>query len=178
MEKPTSAITDDRIRDAHAYWCRIAAGRAMPRRADLDPLDIPKLLPHVMLVEVHRSDPGPVRYRYRLIGTANAQEQGTNATGRFVDEAIAGAEYRTQVIGLYDECVAERCPVYSESLFLSQAGGAIERHTKVGLMPLSDDGSTVNQVFVVQVFLYVDQKTRDQHFIVDRPFKQIVRVRL
>jgi hypothetical protein len=68
--------------------------------------------------------------------------------------------------------------VYSESLFLSQTGGAIERHTKVILLPLSEDGVTVNQVFVLQVFLYVDQQTRDQHFIVARPFKQIVRTRL
>jgi hypothetical protein len=174
METATAAISDDRIREAYDYWRRITAGRAMPRRRDLDPLDIPKLLPHVMLAEVH----GPGRHRYRLIGTANAQEQGTNATGRFVDEAIAGAEYRAHVIGLYDECARERRPVYSESLFMSQTGGAIERHTKVGLFPLSEDGTTVNLVFVVQVFLYVDQKTRDQHFLVARPFKQIVRVRL
>ncbi|MBV8167415.1 MAG: PAS domain-containing protein [Alphaproteobacteria bacterium] len=174
METPTAAITDDRVREAYDYWRRIAAGRAMPRRADLDPLDIPKLLPHVMIAEVH----GPGRYRYRLIGTANAQEHGTNATGKFVDEAIAGPEYRAHVIGLYDECAGQRRPVYSESLFLSQAGGAVERHTKVGLMPLSEDGVTVNQVFVIQVFLYIDQKTRDQHFTVARPFKQIVRVRL
>lgn len=174
MEAETSAITDDRVREAYAYWRRIAAGRPMPRRADLDPLDIPKLLPHVMLVEVH----GPGRYRYRLIGTATAQEQGTNATGKFVDQAIAGAEYRANVIGLYDECARERCALYAESLFLSPTGGAVERHTKVAFMPLSEDGMTVNQIFVVQTFVYIDQETRDQHFLVARPFKQIVRVRL
>jgi hypothetical protein len=174
METPASAISDDRIRDAYAYWRRIAGARALPRRRDLDPLDIPKLLPHVMLVEVH----GPGRYRYRLIGTAIAQEQGTNATGKFVHEAIANADYRALTVGLYDTCVAERRALYSESLFMAPAGGAIERHTKVAFMPLSDDAGTIIQVFVAQTFVYVDQKTRDQHFLVARPFKQIVSVRL
>jgi len=146
----------------------------MPSRSDLDPVDIPRLLPHIMLVEVH----GPGRYRYRLIGTANAQEHGMNATGRFVDEVLRGPEYRDHVLRLYDACVEGRRPLYSESLFLSSAGGAIERHTKALFMPLSPDGATVNQVFVAQVFLYLDQNTRDQHFIIARPFKEILHVLL
>jgi hypothetical protein len=142
----------------------------MPTRNDLDPVDIPRLLPHVMLVEVH----GPGRYRYRLIGTANAQEHGMNATGRFVHEVLKGAEYRGHVMRLYDECVEMRRSLYSECLFLSSADGAIERHTKALFMPLSRDGEHVDQVFVAQVFLHIDQNTRDQHFIIARPFKEIL----
>src|SRR5258706_14898225 len=109
-----SPITDARLQSAYDHWCRIAAGRPMPQRRDLDPADIPRLLPHVMLVDV---DDG--RYRYRLIGTANAQEHGMNATGRYVDEVLKGPEYRTHALGLYDDCARGRRPVYSESLFLS-----------------------------------------------------------
>ncbi len=174
METKVSPISDPRLQGGLDYWRRIAAGRAMPRRADLDPVDIPRLLPHVMLVEVL----GPGRYRYRLIGTANAQEHGMNATGRSLDEVLQGPEYKAHVLGLYDQCVRERRPIYSESLFLSAAGGDIERHTKVLFMPLSEDGATVTQVFVIQVFHYVDQKTRDHHFLVSRPFKEITRTLL
>ena len=131
----------------------------MPRRADLDPVDIPRLLPHVMLVEVQPEG----RYRYRLIGTANAQEHGVNATGRYVDEVLQ---------------VRERRSIYSESLFLSDVGGVVERHTKVLFMPLSEDGATVRQVFVAQVFRHVDQNTRDKHFVLARPYKEIAHVRL
>jgi hypothetical protein len=169
METKAAAITDPRLQSAYDYWCRIAGGRPMPGRADLDPIEIPRLLPHVMLVEVH----GPGRYRYRLIGTANAQEHGLNATGRFIHEVLKGPEYRDHVIRLYDECVRERRPLYSESLFMSASGGAIERHTKVLFLPLSADGDAINQVFVAQVFLYVDQRTRDQHMVVSRPYKEI-----
>jgi hypothetical protein len=140
----------------------------MPQRADLDPIDIPKLLPHVMLIEVHGD-----RYRYRLVGTANAQEHGMNATGRYLDEVLPGPEYKAHVLRLYDECVRERRPLYSESLFLSVSGGGIERHTKVLFMPLSQDGRTVNLVFVVQIFLYIDQAVRHRHLLDTRPYREI-----
>jgi hypothetical protein len=167
-------ISDDRLKGAFDYWQRKAAGQAMPRRADLDPADIPKLLPHVMLVEVH----GPSRYRYRLIGTANAQEQGVDATGRFLDEVLVGPEYRDHVLALYDECVRDRRPIYSESLFLSQPRGAVERHTKVLFLPLSADGETVNLVFVAQVYVYLDEAVRARHFIDARPYREIAHAAL
>lgn len=142
----------------------------MPCRSDIDPIDIPKLLPHVMLVEIDGD-----RYRYRLIGTENERAHGINATGCYLDEVLKGDEYRSHVIGLYDACVRKRQPLYSESLFMSPEVGAIERHTKVLFLPLSDDGETVNLVFVMQVFLYIDQATRDRHFIDARPYKEITR---
>ena len=125
----------------------------MARRADIDPTDIPKLLPHVMLVEVLPS----ARYRYRLIGTENAEAHGMNATGRYLDEVLPGPEYKAHVLGLYDECVRSRRAPYSECLFISLQLRAPERHTKVLFLPLSEEGETVNQVFVVQVFFYIDQ---------------------
>jgi hypothetical protein len=80
---PASPITDDRPQHSFNYWLRLAAGRRMPSRADIHPGEIIKLLPHVMLVDVL----GEGRYRYRLIGTANMQEHGFNATGRYLDES-------------------------------------------------------------------------------------------
>ena len=146
----------------------------MARRADVDPTDIPKLLPHVMLVEVLPSG----RYRYRLIGTENAEAHGMNATGRYLDEVLPGPEYKAHVLGLYDECVRSRRALYSECLFISPQQRAPERHTKVLFLPLSEDGETVNQVFVVQVFFYIDETTRQRHFLEARPFTEIVHVRL
>ena len=99
----------------------------MPRRADIDPGEIPRLLPDLMLVDLLPDG----RYRCRLIGTANADAHGINATGRYLDEVLPGPEYRGHVIGLYDESVRARRPLYSESLFISPRGRVTERHTKV-----------------------------------------------
>jgi hypothetical protein len=132
------------------------------------------LLPDVMLVE--RLDGG--RYRYRLIGTENARAHGVNATGRFLDEVLPGPDYGPHVLALYDECVDTRRALYSECLFLTPASQNTERHTKVLFMPLSSDGDTVNMIFVVQVFLYIDRATRERHFVDTRPYKEITHILL
>jgi hypothetical protein len=163
-----SPISDERLQSLLAYWRQKAGHRPMPRRADIDPGEIPKLLPDVMLVEVLPSG----RYRYRLIGTGNTAAQGINATGRYLDEVLPGPEYRDHVIGLYNECVQMRRPVYSESLFISPQRIA-ERHTKVIFLPLAKDGETVDMVLVMQIFRYIDQNTRNRHFLEVRPYKEI-----
>ena len=167
-------FTDERHAEAYAYWRLKAGTRAMPGRADLDPIEIPRLLPDVMLVDV--LDRG--RYRYRLIGTENTRAHGIDARGRFLDEVLPGPDYREHVLRLYDKCVRERRALYSECLFLSPSNQATERHTKVLFLPLSADGERVNMVFVVQVFLYISQTTRDRHFIERRPFKEIIHILL
>ncbi len=156
--------------EAYAYWRGKAAGRMLPSRADIDPIEIVKLLPDVMLVE--RLDDR--RYRYRLIGTEHQRAQGINATGRYLDEVLPGPEYRAHVLALYDKCVETRRALYFECLFFSPARRDPERHTKVLFMPLSPDETTVNMIFVVQVFLYIERATRERHFVDARPYKEIV----
>jgi hypothetical protein len=167
-------FTDPRLEQAYLYWRGKASHRAMPSRANIDPVDIPKLLPDVMLVE--RLPDG--RYRYRLIGTENARAHGINATGRFLDEVLPGPAYGAHVLGLYDECVRTRRALYSECLFFSPARREPERHTKVLFMPLSPDGEHVNMIFVVQVFFYIDRATRERHFVEARPYKEITHILL
>jgi len=89
-------FTDPRLEQVYLYWRGKAAGRAMPSRADIDPIEIPKLLPDVMLVERHEDG----RYRYRLIGTENTRAHGMNATGRFLDEVLPGPDYAAHVLGV------------------------------------------------------------------------------
>ena len=174
LEALALPFTDPRMKFAYRYWGRKAAGRPMPRRADIDPAEIPKLLPDVMLVDVTPE----ARYRYRLIGTENARAHGINATGRYLDEVLPGPEYKAHVIGLYDECVRKARPLYSECLFLSPERAAAERHTKVLFLPLSQDGDCVNIVFVVQVFVYIAQTTRDRHFLDAPPYREITHILL
>jgi hypothetical protein len=163
-------ISEPRILELHAYWQRIAAGRRMPSRKDFDPVAIPRLLPHLMLVDVQ---PG-VRYRYRLIGTENVLEHGVDATGRYVDEVVPGLEYKEHVLKLYGECVRERRPVYSESEFLSPVGFRTERLLKVLFLPLSEDGETVNMVLVIQIFAFVGYAVRARHFLDTPPHREVV----
>jgi hypothetical protein len=170
----SSPFTDPRVEQVYRYWRGKAMGRAMPSRADIDPTEIPKLLSDVMLVERH--DDG--RYRYRLIGTENNRAHGLNATGKYLDEVLPGPDYSAHVLALYDRCVRERRPLYSECLFFPPGREEPERHTKVLFLPLSSDGDNVNMIFVIQVFLYIDRATRERHFVDARPYKEIVHILL
>ena len=174
VSKAGSPITDQRLEQALEYWRCQSGERAMPRRADIDPTEIPRLLPDIMLVEVLADG----RYRYRLIGTENAREHGTNATGRYLDEVLPGPEYRAHVLRLYDECVGSGRPLYSECLFMSALHHGPERHTKVLFLPLADDGVSVNIVLVVQVFFYITKLVRERHFLDAPPYKEILHVLL
>ena len=167
-----SPITDARLTAAFKYWVLQCIGGRLPRRRDIDPVDIPKLLPIIMLVEVLPTG----RYRYRLVGTENADAFGMNATGRYLDEVLPGPEYKTHVLALYDECVRVYRALYSECLFISPQHRGPERHIKVLFMPLSDDGEQVNQILVAQVFLHIDHDMRQRHFLEPRPFKEIEKV--
>src|SRR5260370_36282844 len=131
-EAAVSPITDRRLRQWNDYWRCKAAGRAMPRRADIDPTEIPNLLPDVMLVDVLPQG----RYRYRLIGTENALAQGMNATGRYLDEVLPGCEYKAHVIALYDECIGSRRALYSQCLFMAPGRRGPGRPTNDSFLPL------------------------------------------
>ena len=65
------------------HWRKICRGRTMPSRADLDPLDIPDLLPCVVLLDVLRDPPD---FRYRLIGTQVADSLNKDHTGSKMSE--------------------------------------------------------------------------------------------
>ncbi len=72
-----------RLREGLAYWGSKRAGRRMPERRDIDPGEIPALLPWVMLVDVLRDPPD---FRYRLIGTGVAARSARDHTGRLFSE--------------------------------------------------------------------------------------------
>jgi hypothetical protein len=57
-------LPDAHLRKALAYWLRKCGERHMPRRADIDPVEMPELLPYVRLADVV----APGQYRYRLVG--------------------------------------------------------------------------------------------------------------
>jgi hypothetical protein len=84
---PARIEADPTLSALWRYWDEKRMVRPMPRRRDLDPpLEIPRLLPHLLLAE--RVDG---RFRWRLAGTAVVDAYGQELTGRFVDEVISAA---------------------------------------------------------------------------------------
>lgn len=74
---------------AHAYWDGKRGDAALPTRADIDPLEIPTLLRHVLLFDrVARDAPPGYTWRFRLVGTTVAALYGEH-TGKLIEDALA-----------------------------------------------------------------------------------------
>ncbi len=169
-EAGDTAITDARLRALFGYWREKRGDRAMPVRADLDPLEIPTLLPIVWLVDVLD---GGARFRYRLMGTEIVDVDGHDPTGRFLDEVLPDSDYADYWVGLFREVTRERRPLYGESDFRGR--GRIERRVRHLLMPLSRDGRAVDMIFGGQVTAAFGRGAQAPGSEGAGPFHEIVR---
>jgi hypothetical protein len=155
-------IGDPRLVELYNYWQKQRGERFAPRRADIHPTDIPKLLPYLLLADIL---PGP-RYRYRLVGTEVERVFGTAMTGRCIDELMRG-EYLDFITGLYRAIVECRAPVYSENTYSNEAF-----RTHRLMLPLSEDGETVTMVLAGQVFLRRSGGSDQTVFITQDSFRR------
>lgn len=131
------------IREIYQYWNRIRGNRNCPSRRDFEPSDIPELLAHISLVDV---SPTPPRFVYRLVGTAVVGLLGKELTGKEVGTGVKPSEY-DRVIGRYNAVVEQRQPLYHRD-FLQEENNDYTIVERV-MLPLSDDGETVNMILVL-----------------------------
>lgn len=132
------------VRLVQAYWDGKRAGRLMPSRADIDPGDIRRLLPHIILVDVVAD---ARRFVYRLVGTKQAELRGRDPTGKSVAEGYFAATAEDSLIN-YETVVRSRAPLYVVDPYQ-----ALDRYRSEQdlFLPLSDDGETVNKILVFSV---------------------------
>ena len=92
------SITDPILADLYDYWSGLRRNGAIPARSDLDPTDIPKLLPYVILAECY--DEGR-RIKFRLTGSDIAFAQGADLTGLFIHERGPMTPYLEHLSEIY-----------------------------------------------------------------------------
>ncbi|QDO98922.1 PAS domain-containing protein [Ferrovibrio terrae] len=71
------------LQQLQAYWEVKRGDRPYPGREDIDPLELRFIIGHLILVDIELS---PLRFRYRLFGTAIVQRQGFDMTGKYLDQ--------------------------------------------------------------------------------------------
>ncbi|HEY7687056.1 MAG TPA: PAS domain-containing protein [Dongiaceae bacterium] len=131
-----------RIADFYRYWEGKRGARRMPSRADMVPAEMKIFLPGIVLVAVQYN---PMRLKYRLVGTREVEYRGYDPTGKDVAEHFAGSSQH-EVLRNYELVIESRSFVYDEDCLLSADHTFQEAGTL--LLPLSDDGETVNMVIV------------------------------
>ncbi|MBI3452006.1 MAG: PAS domain-containing protein [Rhodospirillales bacterium] len=112
----------------------------LPARGDIDPLDIPALLPNAFLVDVSADG---ARLIYRLVGTAIIALFGEELTGRMVGDRTMSL-YREEVLARYAGIVASRRPFHHWAQLRHQANDFTDVERLIP--PLSDDGVRVNML--------------------------------
>lgn len=135
------------LRRFFAYWRAKAGDRAMPRRADIDPVDFPYALGYVILVEVERA---PLRFRFRLYGSALVNYFGDgDYTGRYADELLP-PDYAPFVVKAYTEAVAGGVPRHNKRELV--AGGQLLIYDALTL-PLADeaDPDQIGMLLIVMI---------------------------
>jgi hypothetical protein len=125
--------------DLYRYWCEKRGNRAMPARSDIEAGDICALLPYLTIL-----DKVDGRYRYRLIGSAAAQEIGRDMTGGFVGSYVSSPESAAAMQAVCEHVFSTARPIFSSGEFRVKPGSTL--NTSVLLLPLSDDGVAVNMV--------------------------------
>jgi len=72
------------------YWDARCIGDTLPRRADIDPIDFPRLLPSISLLEVENAGQRHAEHRVkvRLAGTRLRDMYGRETTGLYLDEFL------------------------------------------------------------------------------------------
>lgn len=144
--KPVADAQSPLLRAIHAYWLDKCGDRTMPARNDLDPVDIPALLPNLVLVDVLPPDG---RLRARLVGTWIVNQFGRDDTGRFLDEVDFG-EAQEEIVREYSAAAAGALAVCSDHRYRNLGGHIYDIERLI--LPLSEDGKTVTMLLIALDF--------------------------
>ena len=130
--------TSARVRTFYEYWERLRGDRAMPKRQDVDPVEIWSLLPYVHLSEWH-TDPDGIFFR--IAGTEIVATAGHEYRCRWLSDFLHEKTDLDQIMALFYRVVATRVPIFGRTDGSTRRLG-VEFFEWV-ICPLSEDGKTV-----------------------------------
>jgi hypothetical protein len=131
----------------YRYWRDRAGARRMPARADIDPADLVRYLPSLMLIDVDRSGARP-SYIYRLVGTREVAVRGNDPTGKSVNTHSFGHSL-ADALENYDMVVESRAPRIDLAHLLSFDAMILDRDKL--FLPLGRDDRAVDMIMVYSV---------------------------
>jgi hypothetical protein len=133
----------DIISEARAYWERARGGRAMPARADLDPAEMTRFLPNVIMLDVVHD---PLDFRYRLVGSEIERHSSERNTGQWMSTMPSRRPPSTVWENL-KAVVESRTPSERSIPYVGPHKDFMT--TRQITLPLSADGETVDKIMLV-----------------------------
>lgn len=142
-----SELASDIVRAALAYWRSKRRGDGPPFRADLEPAEIPRLLPHLILEEVRRD---PWDFRYRLVGTSVREHSRSDWTGKWASD-MPGQDEASAVYRVARWAAETGRPVIYRPPYVGPHKEF--KHCEAAVMPWADAEGVVDRVLVAVDFL-------------------------
>ena len=142
-----SELNSEVVRAAVHYWESKRTGNAPPDRARFEPLEIPRLLPHLMWKDVRRD---PWDFRYRVVGTIVREHSRHNWTGKWMSE-VEGQGEGSRVFSVMRWVSEER----KAAIFRPPYVGPHKeyKYCEAAVMPWSNAQGLVDRVLVAVDFL-------------------------
>jgi hypothetical protein len=137
-EPVADIVHSARLRSLLRYWVEKAAGGTMPFRRQIDPIEIPSILPIALLADVT-----PLGARMRLLGSEATSAYGSETRNCLVADIQLG-EFTVVWHDAFARVVRSARPAYATGTY--RRGTELCRIETV-LTPLTEDGSSISQIF-------------------------------
>jgi hypothetical protein len=138
VESIADGVRSARLRALARYWVEKSAGLAMPFRRQIEPVEIPGILPIVLLADITQAGA-----RMRLLGSEATSAYGSETRGCSIADIRFG-EFTAQWQDAFSRVIRSASPVFA-------AGTYRRGHELCGvetvLMPLTEDSLSVSQIF-------------------------------
>lgn len=132
------------VRAFDAYWRRHAVNGLVPQRSQINPAEIPGILPWLLVLEVSRFG-ASAEYRYRLAGTGCTEIFGVDYTGKSLGDHLTpeGTEIRRRE---FERTLQDGQPIVSTTNLPIKGKDFISVHR--GVYPVRASGEQPDQIFV------------------------------
>ena len=136
------------MREVYAYWRDLAAPPDLPRRTDIDPLALVRMLPHLQLIDLGET-PDDLYYRLAgavIVGVFGFEPRGL--TRREIRERYVApdrhAEFNVTSRETFD-VATKKCVSYTHDHMTAYERGYIS-YARL-LLPISEDGQEPSGIF-------------------------------
>ena len=143
-------IVHPNLRRLYDYWAEKRGDRAMPSRADIDPVEMRYVIGNVIMVDVIEG-PSP-QFHIRVHGTNLVERVHFDLTGKLLDE-MPLPEFRELTRQSFSMVARTKEPLHARRDLILDGR---RRFYETLILPLSSDGERVDRILCGLFYDYLD----------------------
>jgi hypothetical protein len=151
IDIPRDQVKSGRVLALDRYWTSKCANGRLPGRQDIDPVELKRFLPGLLLADVLQD---PFNISYRLCGTEVARMRGELTGYTVLNWPHWNVEERAQLLSDYLLTVTERRPVFSWDRVRLKSGSWSYFYS--GIWPLASDGIHIDKCLAFEDFVGIN----------------------